>query len=200
MAFGVRIAMVERALSLEPEAKMDMALRQARQGDNGAFAEIVRQHQGMVFSIGWHCLGDRGMAEDLSQEVFLKLHQNLAAIESATHLSHWLCRVAVHRCIDHSRRKYFRRETPLDENHEIAADGAPADTFLSARLRRAVAQLREKERAVVVLRYQEELELAEIAEVLNIPLNTVKSTLFRALQRLRGKLSDQVKEARYAFF
>lgn len=184
---------------MEPEARMDAALRQARQGDNSAFAEMVREHQGMVFSIGWHYFGDRSLAEDLGQEVFLQLYQNLQAIQSAKHLCHWLRRVAVHRCIDHGRHKRFRFESQLDEGHEVAVNSKPGDSFLSARLRQTVTQLREKERVVILLRYQEELELAEIAEVLNIPINTVKSTLFRALQHLRGKLIGQVKEARYAF-
>jgi RNA polymerase sigma-70 factor, ECF subfamily len=179
---------------------MDAALRRARQGDNSAFAEMVREHQGMVFSIGWHYLGDRSLAEDLGQEVFLQLYQNLAAIQSASHLCHWLRCVAVHRCIDHTRRKSFQRESQLEESHEVAANSKLGDSFLCARLRRTVTQLREKERMLIVLRYQEELGLAEIAEVMNMPVNTVKSTLFRALQNLRGKLIREVKEARYAFF
>jgi len=183
---------------LEPEARIETALQQARQGDTGAFAEIVREYQAMVFSIGWHYLADRALAEDLGQEVFLQLYQHLSAIESAAHLNHWLRRVAVHRCIDHSRRKYFRREWPLDETHELAAGGRPADSFPSERLRQTVAQLREKERMVVVLRFQEEMELSEIADLLNMPLNTVKSTLHRALENLRGKLTRKLKEARYA--
>jgi RNA polymerase sigma-70 factor, ECF subfamily len=198
--FLLRIELVEEApLSLEPEGRMDMALQEARQGHGRAFEEIVREHQAMVFSIGFHFLADRGLAEDLSQDVFLQLYQHLAAIESAKHLVHWLRRVAVHRCIDHSRRKYFHRESPLDETHEIAVGSAPADSFLSERLRQSVAQLREKQRMVIVLHYQEELELREIAEVLDMPLNTVKSTLHRALENLRERLTRKVKEARYAF-
>jgi RNA polymerase sigma-70 factor, ECF subfamily len=178
---------------------MDMALQEARQGQGRAFEELVRAHQAMVFSIGWHFLADRALAEDLSQEVFLQLYQHLGAIESAAHLAHWLRRVAVHRCIDHSRRKYFRRESPLDETQEIAEGSSPSDSFLSERLRQSVAQLGEKHRMVIVLRYQEELELSEIAEVLDMPINTVKSTLHRAIEKLRGKLNRKLKEARYAF-
>ena len=178
---------------------MDVAVKEARQGDSQAFEEIVREHQAMVFSIGWHFHADRALAEDLSQDVFLQLYQNIAAIESAGHLAHWLRRVAVHRCIDHSRRKYFRRESPLEETHEIAGRSSPADSFLSERLRQSVAQLGERQRMAIVLRYQEELELGEIAEVLDMPLNTVKSTLYRALENLRGKLTRKLKEARYAF-
>lgn len=187
-------------MSAEPEARMEMAVRQAAQGDQQAFAEIVREHQGMVFSIGWHFLGDRALAEDLAQEVFLQLYRGLAAIQSASHLTHWLRRTAAHRCIDHSRRKYFRRESPLEEVQEVATGTAPPDAFLHERLRQTVAQLPEKQRMVVLLRYQEELGPDEIAEVLNMPVNTVKSRLHRALEELRGKLTRKLKEARYAIF
>ena len=179
---------------------MEMALRQAAQGDQQAFAEIVREHQGMVFSICWHFLGDRALAEDLAQEVFLQLYRGLAGIQSASHLTHWLRRTTAHRCIDHSRKKYFRRESPIEEVQEIAARAAPADPFLHERLRETVAQLPEKQRMVVLLRYQEELGLEEIAEVLNIPVNTVKSTLHRAVEGLREKLTRKLGEARYAIF
>lgn len=187
-------------MNAEPEARMDMALRQASQGDHRAFAEIVREHQGMVFSIGWHFFSDRALAEDLAQEVFLQLYQGLSAIQSASHLAHWLRRTAVHRSIDHTRRKYFRRESPLEEMQEIAAGTAPADPFLHQCLRQTVAQLPKKQRMVVLLRYQEELGPGEIAELLNMPENTVKSTLHRALEELRGKLTRKLKEARYAIF
>jgi RNA polymerase sigma-70 factor, ECF subfamily len=187
-------------LNAEPEARMDLALRQALQGDHRAFAEIVREHQGMVFSIAWHFFADRGLAEDLAQEVFLQLYQGLSAIQSAAHLVHWLRLTAVHRSIDHGRRKNLRRESPLDEIQEIAAGTAPADLFLHKRLRQTLTQLPEKQRMVVVLRYQEELGPGEIAELLNMPLNTVKSTLQRALEELRGRLTRKLKEARYAIF
>lgn len=177
-----------------------MVLRHAAQGDQRAFAAIVREHQGMVFSICWHFLGDRALAEDLAQEVFFKLYQGLSAIQSTSHLTHWLRRTAVHRCIDHSRRKYFRRESPLEEVQEVATATAPADSFLHERLRQTVAQLPQKQRMVVLLRYEEELNAGEIAELLKMPVNTVKSTLHRALEELRGKLTRKLKEARYAFF
>lgn len=154
----------------------------------------------MVFSIGWHFFPDRGLAEDLAQEVFLQLYQRLSAIQSAAHLVHWLRRTAVHRCIDHSRRKNFRRESSLDGIEEIATGTALADSFLHKRLRQTLTQLPEKQRMVVVPRYEEELGPGEIAELLNMRVNRVKSTLHRALEELRGKLTRKLKEARYAIF
>jgi RNA polymerase sigma factor (sigma-70 family) len=87
-------------LDSDREARIETALRRAADGDSEAFAELVREHQAMVFSVGWHYLGDRSLAEDVAQEVFLELHQSLGRIESAAHLRHWLRRVAVHRSID----------------------------------------------------------------------------------------------------
>lgn len=179
---------------------METALRLAMRGDAQAFAEIVREHQAMVFSIGWHYLNDHATAEDMAQEVFLELYQGLSAIQSAAHLTHWLHRVAVHRSIDQGRRKKFRRELALEEIHEPASGDAPADSFLSERLRQTLARLPEKQRMIVLLRYQEDLGPGDIAELMSMPVNTVKSTLHRALEELRGKLARKLKEVRYAFF
>jgi RNA polymerase sigma-70 factor, ECF subfamily len=178
---------------------MEGALRRAVQGDSQAFAEIVRGHQAMVFSIGWHFLADKTLAEDLTQEVFCELWQNLSGINSAAHLTHWLRRVAVHSSIDQGRRKSVRREVALDEFREPKAGDAKGDAFLSERLRQTLATLPEKQRMVLLLRYQEGLNPAEIAKLVEMPVNTVKSTLQRALEEMRGKLTGKLKEARYAF-
>lgn len=179
---------------------METALRQAVRGDHQAFAEIVREYQAMIFSIGWHFLGDRALAEDLAQEVFVELWQRIATIQSAAHLTHWLRRVAAHRSIDLGRHKKFRREQALQEIHEPALEDGQPDSFLLARLRETLVRLPDKQRMVVVLRYQEEMGPAEIAEVLEMPVNTVKSTLHRALEDLRCKLRRKLKEVRYALF
>jgi RNA polymerase sigma-70 factor, ECF subfamily len=187
-------------LSLEREARMEAALRGAAGGDQQAFAEIVREHQAMIFSIGWHFLADKSLAEDLAQEVFLECYRGLSDIHSVAHLTNWLRRVAIHRSIDQGRRKNVRREVTFEDVPEPAADDAQADSFLAERLRQVVAKLPERQRLVVLLRYQEDLEPAEIAELLEMPVNTVKSTLQRSLQELRGKLARKLKEARYAIF
>lgn len=177
-----------------------MALRQAAGGDSQAFAELVREHRAMIFSIGWHYLGDPTLAEDMAQEVFLELHRRIGKIESAAHLVYWLRRVAVHRSIDQGRRKKFRREVSWEEVHEPAAEDAQRDSLLSRRLRQVISRLPEKQRMMIVLRYQEGLGPAEIAELMQIPVNTVKSTLHRTLEELRGKLARKLNEVRYAFF
>lgn len=163
-------------------------------GDQAAFAEIVRQHQGMVFSLALHFLRDRALAEELAQEVFLNLHQNLSAIKSPAHLTFWLRKVTCHRSIDLTRRQKVRPQVSLEDVPEPAASSVENDFMLSETLRRVVNTLPEKARMVVILRYQEDLDPAEIAKVLDMPVNTVKSHLRRSLVMLREKLSRQLGE------
>jgi RNA polymerase sigma-70 factor (ECF subfamily) len=175
-------------------ARLDDRIERSALGDQFAFEEIVRQHQRMVFSMACHFLRDRSLAEELSQEVFLNLHQNLHSIKSPEHLTFWLRKVTSHRCIDQSRRQKVRPQVSLEEVPEPAVDARENDLFLSEMLRRVVDTLPEKARMVVILRYQEDLDPAEIANVLDMPLNTVKSHLRRSLTVLRDKLSRTLGE------
>jgi RNA polymerase sigma-70 factor (ECF subfamily) len=156
------------------------------------FAVLVRGHQAMVFSIALHYLRDRAAAEELAQEVFLQLHRRLAEMKSAEHARHWLRKVTVHRCIDFARRSRIRPRIALEDVPEPAAAAAESDPMLSERLRKLVASLPEKPRMVMILRFQEDLEPGEIAELLNMPLRTVKSHLRRSLAMLREKFSRTV--------
>lgn len=176
------------------------AFERASQGDGNAFAEIVRDRQAMVFSICWHYLQDRALAEDVAQEVFLELYQKLSALESSDHLTYWLRRVTVNRCIDQGRRRKNRRESGMDEVPEPAAKASESDPLLMSKLLQTLEMLPEKQRMVVVLRYQEGLDLAEIGELMQMPLNTVKSTLHRTLEDLRKKMTRKLGEIRYAIF
>src|SRR5688572_8844703 len=89
-------------------AGLDKSLESSALGDELGFEQIVRQHQGMVFSMACHFLRDRSLAEELAQEVFLNLHQNLHSIKSPEHLTFWLRKVTSHRCIDQARRQKVR--------------------------------------------------------------------------------------------
>lgn len=170
------------------EANPDGTLLKAIEGDPAAFESILRAHQSMVFSLAYHGLRDRQQAEDLAQEVFLLLHRNLARLKSDDHVTFWLRKVTCHRAIDQARRRRFWPRFSLDQAPEPVALTTGGDSMLAGKLARVVGSLPEKQRAVVILRYQEDLEPAEIAEVLGMPLATVKSHLQRALALLRQKL------------
>ena len=169
-------------------AKAGDIFSQAVAGDRAAFAELVRKHQAMVFSIALHSLRDGALAEELAQEVFLDFYQHLHDLESAAHAEFWLRKVTSRRCIDYVRRLRRQPSVGLEDAPELSSAPVERDPFLSETLRRLTASLPDKARMVVVLRYQEDLAPAEIAETMDIPLNSVKSCLHRALAMLREKL------------
>jgi len=183
--------MLTVAASAEVTPAPDEVFARARAGDAAAFAAIVREHQSMVFGMAYHFLHSWSQAEELAQDVFLSLHQNLARIESARHLIFWLRRVTSNRCIDWVRSPRHRREVPMDEMREPAAAARLRDPMLDALLRRLAAELPPQSRLVVTLRFQEDLDLADIAAITDMPLNTVKSHLRRSLEVLRRKLAAQ---------
>ena len=163
-------------------------LKRAQRGESAAFAEIVRSHQAMVFSLAHHSLRNRAVAEELAQDVFLHLYQNLAALESPDHVKNWLRRVTSHRCIDYVRRNRMQT-VDLADVPELTMPQRGSDVLLQQTLRRYVSSLPATPRLVVTLRYQEDLEPTEIAQVLDMPLNTVKSHLRRSLAVLREKVA-----------
>ena len=153
------------------------------------FDALVREHQAMVFSLAYHFLRDRALAEEVAQEVFLSLHRNLASIESPAHAMFWLRQATARRSIDETRRRRRRPQVALDEAPEPAVGAVGGDPLLGEMLRRLVAALPEDARMVMVLRYQEDLDPTEIAAILAMPLATVKSHLHRSLGVLREKLA-----------
>ena len=174
-----------------PAPSGDELLAQARTGSEGAFAALVREHQAMVFGLAYHFLQSRAQAEELAQDVFLALHQNLPRVQSARHLVFWLRRVTSNRCIDSVRSAQRRRELPIDETHEPAVAPRFKDPLLGDLLRTLVGELTPDARMVVTLRFQEDLDLSEIASITEMPVNTVKSHLRRSMDALRRKLADK---------
>jgi RNA polymerase sigma-70 factor, ECF subfamily len=159
-----------------------------------AFADAVQAHKAMVYSIAWHFLRDRAVAEELAQDVFLELHRNWSSMQSAQHIVLWLRKVTSRRSIDVVRRRKTRAETSLEEMAEPTALERVHDSMLSSYLERMVASLPEKQRIVIVLRYQEGMEPEEIAEVLNMNVSTVKTQITRALDLLRVKTARRLRQ------
>lgn len=160
------------------------------------FAQAIDTHKAMVYSIAWHFLRDRALAEELAQDVFLELHRHWSDMKSPAHILFWLRQVTSRRAIDFVRRRKTRAETSLEEAAEPTVLERVHDSFLSSYLERMVASLPEKLRIVIVLRYQEGMELEEIAEVLGIKVNTVKTQIFRALELLRAKTAHRLGQER----
>jgi RNA polymerase sigma-70 factor (ECF subfamily) len=171
------------------EATVETPLDRARAGDGDAFATIVSDHEAMVFSLVYHFFHDRSRAEEIAQDVFLQLYRSLDSIESPEHLTHWLRQVTTRRCIDVIRRSKLRA-VPLDSIVDIESNDRVADPLLDRKLRTMIAELPDMQRVILTLRYQEDLDPTDICRIVEMPVNTVKSHLHRALQSLRSKLGD----------
>lgn len=170
-------------------------LQRARAGDRCAFEQLLIDNKAHVFSLALRFTGQRADAEDLAQDVFVQLHAALAQISSPAHLRHWLLRTVSHRAIDRLRlRARQGQAVPLEALTGSPQDVAPAaaqDPLAAARVHRLLLRLQPDARAVLLLRYQEDLDTAEIAAVLEMPVNTVKSHLRRSIEWLRTQFPGE---------
>jgi RNA polymerase sigma-70 factor (ECF subfamily) len=159
-----------------------------------AFEAAVREYQAMVFSIAYHFLQDHASAEEVAQEVFLELYRHWSELQSREHRLRWLRKVASRRSIDQGRRRKLRRHLSLDDAPEPFSWMPATDPLVKRYIEQLLSKLAEAPRMILILRYQEGLEPAEIAELLDMPLATVKSHLQRSLALLRRKLPFAASE------
>jgi RNA polymerase sigma-70 factor (ECF subfamily) len=166
-------------------------IRQARQGDQEAFARLVELYQRPVFNLCYRMIGDAAGAEDAAQETFVRAYTRLASYDPNRKFSSWLLAIAAHYCIDQLRRRRFNLvdwdDTP-DSEGNVMPDPSPApeEIILRHETEREVRQLLNvlppDYRAAIILRYWQQLSYEEIAETLHLSLPAVKSRLFRARQ------------------
>jgi RNA polymerase sigma-70 factor, ECF subfamily len=167
------------------------------QDDHGAFAELVRRWEEPIRHLCARMTGDEHRGEDLAQETFVRVFAGRAAFDPGRRFSTWLWRIALNLCHDEQRRANRRQELFLGEDEP----GGPAPQTLEAGpdehlleqeraglVRTAIMSLPETHRTVLVLREYEGLKLREVAEVLEIPVGTVKSRLADALTQLSRRL------------
>jgi RNA polymerase sigma-70 factor (ECF subfamily) len=158
------------------------------------FELIVQAQQGMVYSIAYNFFRNGAVAEEVAQDVFLQLYENVNAVQPGSHGIAWLRRTTIHRCIDTWRRSSVHREIQLEEIPDVGAESSFNDPLLSEKLGRLIASLPEKPRAVLVLRYGEDMDAEEIGRTLQMPVRTVWSHLQRATALIREKATLFLKE------
>jgi RNA polymerase sigma-70 factor (ECF subfamily) len=166
-------------------------LARASAGHRAAFAELVRRHQAKVRALLQRLCSDRTLADDLAQEVFLRAYRGLVGFEGRASFGTWLYRISYNVYLNHSTR--VRRFSGLPDGYDSEAaapeDGtSPPRADLRRDLDSAIGALPDRYRTVVVLFYQQELSYPEIAEILELPLGTVKTHLHRAKRLLRAAM------------
>ncbi|MEQ6390575.1 RNA polymerase sigma factor SigW [Bacillaceae bacterium S4-13-58] len=183
------------------ETIINQRIKEVKKGDQSAFEDVVSFYQNKVYQICYKMLGNSHEAEDVAQEAFLRAYMNIHSYDEQRKFSTWLYRIATNLSIDRIRKKkpdfYLDAEVKgaegLNMYSRISADQPlPEEEIesleLQEYLQKEILSLPEKYRAVIVLRYLDELPLQEISEILDIPVGTVKTRVHRGREALRKKL------------
>jgi RNA polymerase sigma-70 factor (ECF subfamily) len=188
-------------LPAAPPDSLETLIHRCLRGDQQAWELIVRQHWRKVFNVAYKFVGKHDEAEDLTQDIFLKIFKSLDTFDRRANFQTWLISVSRNLCIDHYRSVRKERETidrDIDAN-ELAPASADKGPFAALEqrdrvmlLRRALSTLPKTLRTAVVLRDIQELSYQEIADRLRLPEGTVKSRINRG----RTELARQIKKMR----
>jgi RNA polymerase sigma-70 factor (ECF subfamily) len=167
-----------------------------RRGDEGAFQELVERYKNLVFALIARTIQDRSRAEDLAQEVFLRIHRGLPYFRGEAKLSTWIYRIVANVCAHPSAGG--AAAISLSDERRLATGPAGLDRQfgdfeLRDRLEKAIARLPTHYRLLVAAHYLDGVRYEELAEALNLPLGTVKTQLFRAKQQLRRILQTELR-------
>lgn len=161
-----------------------------RHGDTAAFGELVLRHQTSVFNVCYRIVHERGEAEDMTQETFIRAHDRLHSFDIERPFGPWIRRVAANVCLNHLETQKVTTELDdekdVDESQNLEKQVEVKER--SEQIRMALASLPANYRTVVELRHFQEMSYDEIASELKIPLSDVKSNLFRARKLLAEKL------------
>jgi len=178
----------------------------AARGREAAFRELLKRYERPVFSLIYRMVRDRALAEDLAQEAFIRAFNAIATYNTSYKFSNWIFKIANNHTIDHLRRRRLEtvsihgspHATTQDEINQSrlmleSGDESPLDLVehkeLGGQIERAIGELREEYRTAILLRHVEGYAYEEIAEVMDLPLGTVKTYLHRARNELKNKLA-----------
>lgn len=173
--------------------RMDL-IRRSQTGDEAAFAALFEQYKNLVYRTACQMTGSEREAEDVLQDVFVKVHRSLSSYDASRGaFTTWLHRITVNECLNRGRK---RRPDPLPPDEVAATHNGRSPSPERAlethqTVRTALGVLSGKLRAVVVLRYGWDMTYEEIGDVLGIPIGTVKSRMYAALHQMRDAIEDE---------
>ncbi len=177
---------------------LQQLIYKAQNGDLDAFRSLVETHQQFAYNVAFRFLTNQEDARDVVQECFIRLWKNLHKFDARKKLTTWLYKIITNLCYDDMRRAYNRYKCdPVEKeesfrnltDHDDAVDKL-SNADLADKIKCLSAHLKPRQRAVFVLRDVEDLEMDEIAEILKIPVSTIKSNLYYARQNIRKKCQE----------
>lgn len=175
-------------VTMEEEKKW---IEEVRAGNMQAFTKIIDKYKNQLFATVLRMTKNPEDAQDLVQEAFIKVYEQLNKYDFKGSFSSWLYRVTINHCLDELRKKRYQVEhiTFNEKGIESSEENEPEIVFLkkekSRQLEKLIASLPEDERMIILLRYANERSYEEISELLHIPLSTVRNKLHRAKKKMR---------------
>jgi RNA polymerase sigma-70 factor, ECF subfamily len=175
-------------------------ISRAAGGDSSAFQALVERHRSMVYRVAYQFAGNHHDAEDIAQEVFIKVYRSLDRFRQDAQLTSWMYRIVMNACIDHRRRQRLAVAAPFGEEAEQRMLNTPEERpdpearayagELGQVLESEIGRLPNGQRVVFVMRHHQGMKLSEIAEALGLAEGTVKRQLHAAVHRLRQALTQ----------
>jgi RNA polymerase sigma-70 factor (ECF subfamily) len=175
-------------------------ISRAAAGDPSAFQSLVERHRSMVYRVAFQFAGNHHDAEDIAQEVFIKVYRSLDRFRQDAQLSSWMYRIVMNACIDHRRRHAPAGAAPFGEQAEQMMLNTPEDTpgpedrayagELGQVLESEIGRLPKGQRIVFIMRHHQGMKLGDIAAALGLAEGTVKRQLHAAVHRLRQALTQ----------
>lgn len=177
----------------KPELTDLELVRRAQSGGAEAFSELVRRHQHIVFNLACRFMRDAVLAEDMAQEAFVKAYRLLKGFRGDCSFSTWMYRVTCSVCLTELNRRKRRNEVELLPVHAGEALVRPTDSLdIPEQIRRCVGKLSDRYASIITLYYLQGISYEEIAQVMRIPMGTLKTWMFRARKQLRAIVAKDV--------
>jgi RNA polymerase sigma-70 factor, ECF subfamily len=184
------------------QAEEDAWISASQRGDALSFNRLVLKWEKIVYNIAFRMLQDREDAAEATQEVFLLAFKSIRRFRHNAKFSTWLYRIAINRCVTRARQRPQGLHLSIDGNstaiasiEQLTVAESQAGELLQFEQRRrvldALSHLQAEQQAVIELKFFQELTFEEIAEVLDVPLSTIKSRLYSGLEMLKSRLGDR---------
>jgi RNA polymerase sigma-70 factor (ECF subfamily) len=169
-----------------------------KEGDKFAFQELVEKYQDSVINASYRFLRNREEAEEVAQEVFLKVYQSASSYQPKAKFSTWLFRIVVNSCLNQLRDKKKFSSSELDEDLPAPAQDQPDESLereeLKSLVREAIDSLPEYQITVIILNQYEGFSYQDMAKILDCSLSAIESRLFRAKENLKKQLNAYIKK------
>lgn len=171
----------------------DTLVKRAKAGDSEAFSQLIARHERIVYNLSYRFMRDGNLAEDMAQEAFLKAFRLLKGFRGDCSFSTWLYRVTSSVCLTELSRRKRRGEVELRPEHTKEMAEQPSQVSdTPEQVRRCVNQLPDNYAKIITLFYLKEISYEEIAEIMEIPMGTLKTWMHRARHQLRKIVEKEI--------